>query len=88
MKKLTKDQIATREEFIALARSVGSDPIAEEQAILSIDRAFLPECALTVLDGGEPTADYWAFLISQTEQAQAEHEREIAAGHEWHGGTP
>ena len=75
---------ATRQAFIDCARACGSDPISEEQAILSIDREFLPPCALVVLDGGEPTEDYWAFLISQTEQAQAEHDREVAAGHEWH----
>jgi hypothetical protein len=76
----------SRQTFVDLVRSIGSDPIAEEQAILSIAREFLPACALAVIDGAEPTEDYWAFLISQTEQAQEEHDREYQAGHEWHDG--
>ena len=73
-----------RLEFFALADAVGSDPIAEETAILSIGREFLPPCAIAVLDGGEPTTEYWAFLQSETERAQREHDAEIKAGHEWH----
>ena len=79
---------AGRQTFIDCARACGSDPITEEQAILSIDCAFLPPCALAVLDGGEATAEYWAFLIEQVEQAQADHDAEVAAGHEWHGEEP
>ena len=77
---------AGRQAFIDCARACGSDPIAEEQGILSIDRAFLPPCVVAVLDGGEPTEDYWTFLVSQTEEAQVEHDRAVATGHEWHNG--
>ena len=65
-----------RLEFVAMAYEVGSDPTVEELAILSVGREFLPTCAIAVLDGGEPTAEYWAFLQSETEQAQAEHDAE------------
>lgn len=36
-----------------------------EQQILSIGRELLPACAVKVLDGGQPTPEYWAFLLSQ-----------------------
>jgi hypothetical protein len=39
-----------------------------ESAVLSIGREFLPACALTVLDGGESTEEYWAFLASQIKE--------------------
>ena len=71
-----------RQAFIEYATYIGSDALAEEQAILSIGREHLPECARAVLDGGEPTEDYWDWLRSQTEEAQAEHDRENAAGYE------
>lgn len=71
--------------FIAAAESCGSTAIAEETAILSaIDAASAPDYVLRVRNGGEPTWLYWDWLRGQTEQAQAEHDREIAAGHEWH----
>ncbi len=75
----------TRTEFTDLARSVGSDPIAEEHAALNIGREFLPEFAIVVLDGGEPTPEYWDWLADSVQQAQNEHDAEVAAGHEWHG---
>ena len=80
----TDTTAAARAEFFAYATEIGSTPIAEEHAILNAGREFLPACALAVLDGAEPTADYWAFLLAQTAEAQAEHDSEIKAGHEWH----
>ena len=65
-----------RLEFVAKAEEVGSYAEAEETAILSVGREFLPACAIAVLDGGEPTAEYWAFLQSETEKAQSEHDAE------------
>ena len=38
-----------------------------ENTVLSESRALLPDCALRVLDGGDATAEYWEFLISQIE---------------------
>lgn len=69
--------------FIAAARECGSDPIVEENAILNVGREFLPPFAITVLDKtGEPTAEYWDWLTDSVNEAQAEHDREIAAGRE------
>ena len=76
--------MTSKAQFEALATEIGSDAISEEQAILNIGREFLPPCAIVVLDGGEPTDEYWEFLASQTRQAQAEHDAEYASGHEWH----
>lgn len=45
----------------------GSQAVELEQQFLSIGRAFLPQCAIGVLDGGEPTAEYWQWLCSQVE---------------------
>jgi hypothetical protein len=76
----------SRQAFAECARAIGLDPIAEEDAILSVGREFLPACALAVLDGSEPTEEYWAFMIAQTTEAHEEHDREYAAGNEWNGG--
>ena len=73
--------MSLRQEWLDLVAACGSDPVTEEQAILSVGREFLPACALAVLDGNEPTDDYWLFLFAQTEQAQDEHDRDYAAGH-------
>ena len=67
-----------RAAFFALCEECGTDPVTEEQAILSVAREFLPPEALAVLDGGEPTLAYWEFLAGQTAQAQAEHDAEYA----------
>jgi hypothetical protein len=70
--------------FVNACKAAGTDPIVEENAILSIGREFLPACAIAVLDKtGETSGEYWAWLTKQTEAAQAEHDREYAAGHEW-----
>lgn len=73
-----------REAFIATVKACGSDPMAEETAILSVGREYLPEFARVVQGGGEATAEYWEWLREQTKQAQAEHDREYVEGHEWH----
>ena len=68
-----------RAAYLALCEECGTDRVAEEQAVLSVGREFLPPEALTVLDGGEPTLGYWEFLAGQTGQAQAEHDAEVAS---------
>jgi hypothetical protein len=69
-----------RADWEELVNECGSDTVSEENAILSIGRAFLPECAVVVLDGGEATVEYYLFLSQQTAQAQHEHDVEVAAG--------
>jgi hypothetical protein len=82
---------AARRAYAALCAELGTDPIAEENAILSIGRGLLPPCALAVLDADQgdksaaATVEYYDFLTEQTQAAQDAHEAEIAAGHEWHG---
>lgn len=73
-----------RRDYRDAARAVGTTPEAEETAILSVGREFLPAHARAVLDGAEETVEYYEWLQSQTEHAQREHDAEIAAGHEWH----
>lgn len=78
----SKAEIA-RLAFVAAAKECGSDPIVEENAILSVSREFLPAFAIAVLDEtAEPTAEYYEWLTAQTLTAQAEHDAEIAAGRE------
>lgn len=36
-----------------------------ENQVLSAGRDCLPPCAITVLDGGEPSEEYWQFLAEQ-----------------------
>lgn len=69
-------------EYAALCESIGTTAMVEETAILSIGRDLLPACAVVVLDGGEPTEEYWDFLAAQTQRAQDEHDAEYAAGRE------
>lgn len=38
-----------------------------ENQVLSAGRHFLPPCAVAVLDGGEPSDEYWQFLAEQFE---------------------
>ena len=76
--------VKARAAFRATAEECGSDAVSEEQAILSVGREFLPPCALAMLDDGTESAAYYEWLTEQVEAAQAEHDAEVAAGHEWH----
>ena len=77
-----------KDAFADACEACGTDPITEEQAILSIGREFLPAYALKVLDGKKLTQSesrsYWSWLSSQVLSAQLEHDQEYALGHEWH----
>lgn len=42
-----------------------------EDSALSAGREYLPPCALAVLDRGKATPAYWAWLVSQVEEARA-----------------
>lgn len=73
-----------RATYAAACSDIGTTIEDETSAILSIGRDLLPPCAVAVLDGAEPTADYWEFCQEQTDKAQREHAADNAAGHEWH----
>lgn len=55
-----------RTDFLSLFPNA-SAAVEFENQVLSIGRDLLPPAAVAVLDGAEPTADYWAFLASQVE---------------------
>jgi len=63
-----------RVDYATYCESIGSDAMAEEEAIVSA-------VGVSAMPPAE-TVEYYAFLRSQTEQAQNEHDREIAAGRE------
>lgn len=63
---------------LAYVAAVGErDAVRFEHDVLNCGRAFLPACALVVLDGGEPTAEYWTWLREQAEEMTAEHALEV-----------
>jgi hypothetical protein len=51
---------------------VGGVPEAQdfEERVLNSGREFLPKCAQDVLDGEEPTNEYWDFLTTQWRLSQ------------------
>jgi hypothetical protein len=63
--------MSTYDEFVLACEAAGNDHVEFEGQVLSIDRAFLPECArkvrITSSSGltEDEEAEYWAFLISQ-----------------------
>lgn len=69
----------TRQEYIDAAGGLAA-AIAFENATLSIGREHLPPCALAVLDGGEGTPEYWAWLAGAIDSSDAASDAEPAAG--------
>lgn len=58
----------TGQDYLDACRKHGTNPVWFEYSVLSIDRKFLPPCALAVLYGnGQPSSEYWAWLIAQLE---------------------
>lgn len=57
-------EVATRELFLAKFQT-HTEAIAFETYVLGAGRDFLPRHAQEVLDGAEPTPEYWDFLIGQ-----------------------
>lgn len=51
--------------FAAFCKLLGLTAHNEEEAVLNAGREFLPRCAIKVLDGGEPTLEYYEFLTHQ-----------------------
>lgn len=60
------ETIATAKTRFVRRFDTRAEAIQFEESVLSIGRALLPECALAVLDGAEPTATYWAFMVEQS----------------------
>ena len=58
----------TREDYVNLFSSAFKAG-EFEQSVLGIGEEFLPECAITVLNDGEPSTEYWAFLANQLEES-------------------
>lgn len=56
----------TKADFYSRFKTVVSAEEYEAQ-VLSSERRLLPVSAQAVLDGGEPTSDYWAFLCDQAD---------------------
>ena len=54
----------TRERWVELA-SGEAEAIEFESQTLAIGREFLPEYAIAVLEGREPTQEYWAWLAHE-----------------------
>ena len=76
---------SARRAYCDYCLSLGTTAIDEENAALSVGREFLPPCALAVLDDRDAaTVEYYQWLTDGTAAAQAEHDAEYAAGHEWH----
>jgi hypothetical protein len=77
-----------RTAFVEICALAGSDVVAEENAILSIGREFLPEFALKVLDKIDLSAreeiEYYEWLTDSVQAAMDEHANTLACGHEWH----
>jgi len=68
------DACTTVTQYRDICREIGTDPCAEETAILSVGSEFLPEFAREVRDGGLARVGYWSWLAKQTVTAQEDHE--------------
>lgn len=76
---------AARNTFANYCREIGSDPVSEENAILSVGLEHLPQCARDVIANPDAaTVEYYNWLLEQTRISQDEHDAEYNAGHEWH----
>jgi len=62
-----------RTDYIACFSSL-KDAVEFEETILQCAREFLPACALVVINGDEPTEEYWAFLYAQRQEWEADDE--------------
>ena len=63
----------TRENFVSKFDSL-TEAVEYEHATLNSGREFLPACAVTVLDGGEPTPEYWAWICGQVDEEENDAE--------------
>lgn len=58
----------TRTDFVDLFE-VPADAIRFEDEVLSAGDHYLPDFALSVRDGEEPTSEYWQFLAKELDSA-------------------
>ena len=56
--------MATRDEYVGKFKTV-SEAIRFEDHVLDSGHTHLPECAKAVMQGHEPTSEYWDFLLRQ-----------------------
>jgi hypothetical protein len=59
--------MSTFEKFLAHVKAHGGeegDALEAEQDALSVPTDKLPTCAREVLNGGDPSAAYWSWLIA------------------------
>lgn len=56
----------TKEDYYSRFKTVAS-AVEYETQVLSSERRLLPVSAQDVLDGKEPSAEYWAFLCEQAD---------------------
>lgn len=56
--------MTTRKDFLGKFANL-AEAMAFETRVLSIGGSLLPPCAIVVRDGGEPTDEYWRFLLFQ-----------------------
>ena len=63
--------ISTREQWIEAAGGL-KQAVEYESRTLNIGREFLPACALAVLDGGEGSPEYWAWLADSFTETTSE----------------
>jgi hypothetical protein len=68
-KRIRREKMVTEQNYHDLCCENGTDPTEFENQALSIGREFLPVEVRIVMDGGEPTSAYWAWLCSQIDQA-------------------
>lgn len=56
----------TKADYYSRFKTVAS-AVEYENQVLSSERRLLPASAQAVLDGKEPSAEYWAFLCDQAD---------------------
>lgn len=56
--------MATREQYTNKFKTLSEASLFEDR-VLDGGGSYLPRCAKDVMEGHEPTAEYWDFLIGQ-----------------------
>jgi hypothetical protein len=54
--------MATREDFVNKFKTVSEASTFEDRVL---DTETLPDCAVSVTKGHEPTSEYWDFLLER-----------------------
>jgi hypothetical protein len=71
------------EDFYRLLFDNRTDAVEFENQALSIPRAWLPACAQAVLDGADPTPEYWDWLSQEAIESSPEDCPEEPPGEQW-----